>query len=48
MFQGIVGVLALGVIAIMVRDTVAKGSQGPSVISSIGTATGDFYKSLSG
>ncbi len=46
MFQGLVGVLALGVLAVMVNDFTQKGSQGPAVLSSTGTLVSDFYKSL--
>lgn len=46
MFQGLVGVLALGVLAVMVNDFTAKGSQGPQVLQSTGTLVQDFYKSL--
>lgn len=46
MFQGIVGVLALGVFAIMVNDFTKKGSQGPAVINQTGGVVKDFYGSL--
>lgn len=48
MLQGLVGVLALGVFAIMVNDFTKKGSQGPAVLNSTGGVIKDFYGSLGG
>jgi hypothetical protein len=48
MFQTLVGVLALGVLAVMVNDFTKSGSQGPAVLNSGGTVIKDFYGSLSG
>lgn len=42
------GLLTLGVIAVMVYDFTAKGSQGPTVIKDIGTDITGFYGSLHG
>lgn len=46
MLQGLVGVLALGVLAVMVNDFTKKGSQGPAVLNSTGGVVKDFYGSL--
>lgn len=48
MLQGLVGVLALGVFAVMVNDFTKKGSQGPAVLNSTGGVIKDFYGSLNG
>jgi hypothetical protein len=48
MFTGLVGVLALAVVATMVYQVVRKGSQGPGTISAIGGVTKDFYGTLMG
>lgn len=45
---GLIGVLTLGVIAVMVWDFTSKGSQGPAVIKETGTAVSQFYGSLHG
>lgn len=44
----LVGVLTLGVIAVMVYDFTRSGSQGPAVITDIGTDVTGFFNSLHG
>jgi hypothetical protein len=47
MFSGIIGVLALGVLAVMVYNVVKPGSQGPTAITDVGKGISGFYTSLS-
>ena len=44
--RALFGLLSLGVVAVMFSDAVAKGSQGPKVISSVGSDISGFYKAL--
>ncbi len=48
MFQGIVGVFALAVVATMVYQVVRKGSQGPTAITNTGNSVSKFYGTLMG
>lgn len=47
MFQGIVGLFALAVVAIMVKDVISKNTNGAQVAQSTETNIVDFAKVLS-
>ena len=48
MAAAIVGVLSLGVVAIIIRDFTQSGSQGPAVLQQVDNGVTGFYNAIGG
>ena len=44
----IIGLLSLGVVAVIIKDFTQSGSQGPAVISGVGSDISNFYTAIAG